>query len=36
MDYVEKRKQGRKRIFKKMLEENDKKERIENNRSQPI
>lgn len=36
MDYVEKRKQGRKRIFKKMLEENDKKERIENNRSHPI
>lgn len=36
MDYVEKRKQGRKRIFKKMIEENDKKERIYKSRSYSV
>lgn len=36
MDYVEKRKNGKKRIFKKMLEENDKKERVSQSKSYPI
>lgn len=36
MDYVEKRKQGRKRIFEKKLKENEKKKRIEENKSYSI
>ena len=36
MDYVEKRKQGRKRILEKKLKENEKKKRIEENRSYSV
>lgn len=36
MDYVEKRKNGRKRIFKKLQEEHDKQERIATIREKPI
>ena len=36
MDYVEKRKQGRKRIFEKKLKENEKKKRIEENKSYSV
>lgn len=36
MDYVEKRKQGRRRIFEKKLKENEKKKRIEENKSYSV